>query len=228
MIIFATGSSSSLAQEVLSSLSKKGYEIFGTYNKNKPKKLLKNKKIKLFKLDITSEKQLKKILKNVKLIDKNITLLNFVVFNEDRLFVNENLKNINKNFQINIKSHINLIKTFLPTMIRNKFGRIIHFSSVIHGETGTSLYSASKSYLEGFSAVLAKEYARFNITSNILSLGYFNYGLWDKLSVKLKKKRLDQIPSKKLGKPFNVANAIDFIIRSDYVNKSIIKVDGGI
>ncbi|MBL6841622.1 MAG: SDR family oxidoreductase [Pelagibacterales bacterium] len=228
MIIFATGSSSSLAQEVLSSLSKKGYKIFGTYNKNKPKKLLKNKKIKLFKLDITSERQLKKTLKKVRLINKNITLLNFVVFNEDRLFVNENLKNINKNFQINIKSHINLVKTFLPIMIRNKFGRIIHFSSVIHGETGTSLYSASKSYLEGFSAVLAKEYAGFNITSNILSLGYFNYGLWDKLSAKLKKKRLDQIPSKKLGKPVNIANAIDFIIRSDYVNKSIIKVDGGI
>ena len=228
MIIFATGSSSSLAQEVLSSLSKKGYKIFGTYNKNKPKKLLKNKKIKLFKLDITSERQLKKTLKKVRLINKNITLLNFVVFNEDRLFVNENLKNINKNFQINIKSHINLVKTFLPIMIRNKFGRIIHFSSVIHGETGTSLYSASKSYLEGFSAVLAKEYAGFNITSNILSLGYFNYGFWDKLSAKLKKKRLDQIPSKKLGKPVNIANAIDFIIRSDYVNKSIIKVDGGI
>ena len=50
----------------------------------------------------------------------------------------------------------------------------------------------------------------------------------NKLSYQLKQKRLNQIPSKKLGKPINVANAIDFIIKSDYVNKSIIKIDGGI
>ena len=228
MIIFAVGSSSSLAQEVLSSLSQKGYKIIGTFNKNKPKKLIQNKNIKLIKLDIRSDGQIKKALKKLKLLNENITLLNFVVFNEDKLFVHENLKSIDKNFEINIKSHVNLVKSFLPIMIRNRFGRIIHFSSVIHGEVGTSLYSASKSFLQGFSAVLAKEYAGFNVTSNILSLGYFNLGLWNKLDTKLKKVRLNQIPSKKLGKPFNVANAIDFIIRSDYVNKSIIKIDGGI
>ena len=228
MKIFAVGAASSLAEEVLSFIEKKEYNIIATYHKKKPKKIIKKKNIKLIKLDIRSHAQLKKIIKNLKLEKQKIVLLNFVVFNEDKLFIHEKEKNIDQSYQINIKSHLNLVKSFLPTMIRNKFGRIVHFSSVIEGEIGTTLYSASKSYLYGFSSVIAKEYAAFNITSNILSLGYFNHGLWNKLSYKLKQKRLKQIPSKKLGKSINIANAIDFIIKSDYVNRSIIKIDGGI
>ena len=145
MIIFAVGSASSLAQEVLGFLEKKDYKIIATYHKNKPKKFIKNKNIKLVKLDIRSQIQLKKIIQNLKLDKQKITLLNFVVFNEDKLFIHEKEKNIDQSFLINIKSHLNLVRSFLPTMIRNKFGRIIHFSSIIQGEIGTSLYSTSKS-----------------------------------------------------------------------------------
>ena len=115
-------------------------------------------------------------------------------------------------------------------MIKNNFGRIIHFSStkVLDGEVGTALYSASKSFLNGLSASIAREYGKFNITSNVLSLGYFNSTLWEAIPNKIKKERLKDIPSRKLGSTKNISNAIEFIINSEYVNKSTIKIDGGI
>ena len=44
-------------------------------------------------------------------------------------------------------------------------------------------------------------------------------------------KRLTQlgvIPSKKLGNVNNIVNAIEFIMKSVYVNGSVINIDGGI
>ena len=115
-------------------------------------------------------------------------------------------------------------------MIKKKYGRIIHFSSskAIYGEVGTCLYSATKTFLNGFSSSLAKEYGKFNVTSNILSLGYFKSKLWNKIPSKIQNERIKDVPSKKLGSIKNISNAIELLINSDYINKSTIKIDGGI
>ena len=42
-----------------------------------------------------------------------------------------------------------------------------------------------------------------------------------------KKKIINKIPSKKLGKVSQIYNAIRFLINTDFVNGSIIKIDGG-
>ena len=75
---------------------------------------------------------------------------------------------------------------------------------------------------------ITKEYAKFNITSNILLLGNFNYGMFTKLSSSKKNQLLNKVPSKKHGKINNIYNAIEFINNSDYVNNSEIKIDGGL
>ena len=74
---------------------------------------------------------------------------------------------------------------------------------------------------------MSKEYGAFNITFNTLALGNFNYGLFKKLNKRLRKKILNKIPSKKTGDVKNIFNAIQFLVDSDYVNGSLIKIDGG-
>jgi len=229
MIIFAVGSASSIGEGVLNLLSKSNYKIIATYNNKKPK-LLKKHNIQTVKFNLNSASQLKKIIKKYKLENNKILLINFAVVKNNKLLIDTKKSELNKSYKININGHVNLIKSFLPLMIKSNFGRIIHLSSskVIEGEVGTSIYSLSKSYLYGFSSSLAKEYGRFNITSNILSLGYFRSKLWNELPLKIKKERIKDIPSRKLGSLDNISNAIKFIINSDFVNKSVIKVDGGI
>ena len=130
--------------------------------------------------------------------------------------------------QVNLKGNFLLTQGLLPQMIQEKCGRIIHISSVIgmSGRVGTVAYSASKTALLGMSRVLASEYGRFNITSNILNLGYFESGLADTLKGDVKKEVLSRIPSKSFGKISDIANAVEFLIKTGYVNGSVITIDG--
>ena len=114
-------------------------------------------------------------------------------------------------------------------MISEKWGRIIHISSIVgnNGTNGTIAYSTSKTGLVGMSRVLSKEYGRFGITSNVLIPGYLNTGLISSLSKEAKSKILKKIPSNKFGDPVNIVNAVEFLIKSDYVNGASINIDGG-
>ena len=48
-----------------------------------------------------------------------------------------------------------------------------------------------------------------------------------KLTKSKKQKVLSTVPSNKTGDIQNILNAINFIIKSDYVNNSEISIDGG-
>ena len=115
-------------------------------------------------------------------------------------------------------------------MIKESWGRIIHFSSIAgnRGAIGTLAYSASKSGILGMSKVLAKEYGKFGITSNVITPGYIDTGLIQLLTEEGKEEALKTIPLGKFGDPSNIVNAIEFIIKSDYVNGISIDIDGGI
>ena len=97
----------------------------------------------------------------------------------------------------------------------------------MQGAQGTSAYTASKAGIIGLSKVISKEYAQFNVTSNVLNLGAFDTGLYKKLNQSLKKKILSAIPSKKLGCLNNISNSIKFLIESEFVNGAVIDVNGG-
>ena len=96
------------------------------------------------------------------------------------------------------------------------------------GDIGTIGYSSSKHALIGVSRVLSKEYARFNITSNVIELGTFDTGMFQALPIKVQKKILTSIPTRKCGDVSNIAHAISFCIRAEYVNGAIIPINGGI
>jgi 3-oxoacyl-[acyl-carrier protein] reductase len=114
-------------------------------------------------------------------------------------------------------------------MIKNNFGRIIFTSSSTaeNGSIGNLGYSASKSSLKGISGTIAKEYRDFNITSNILSLGYFNSRMWTSLPEKNKKDLILNTLKKKLCNENAIFEIIETIIKHNSINMSTIFIDGG-
>ena len=179
-------------------------------------------------LDITLEKQLSHFLTNFK-FDKKIIIIFNAAYKEDSLLINTTISNWHKTINTNLLSSFLIIKKLLPLMIKANYGRLIFISSseATLGSKGTALYSMSKSSLSGLSGSISEEYAKFNITSNIIELGAFDEGLYKGLSANLKKIIINNIPSKKLGKVINIFNAIEFIIKSDFLNGSVIKINGG-
>ena len=220
-----TGFSSDLANKALIKFSSDN-KIYGTYNSNKIN--VDNPNVYLDLLDLNDELAIKTYVSKIKDDLSQIIVINLAAYKKDSLLHDIEKDDLDKTFGVNVYSNIMLMKYLTPIMINNKWGRIIHISSekAMRGSVGAALYSSSKSALQGLNRGLAKEYARFGITSNIINLGYFDSGLFRKLPDSTKKEFINSIPTKKLGSPEDIYNCICFLILSEFTNGSIITIDG--
>ena len=219
MSIILTGASGGIGLAIRSELSKID-DLYPIANKNGLE--FDNK------VDLTNIDSIKRFTEYWKEKLYNITVIHLAAVKIDELAVFVNEDNWDKVMDINLKGNFLLTKELIPIMMKEKWGRIIHIISSGLGDVGTLTYSTSKFGLLGMSEVLSREYARYGITSNVLQLGYFQTGIWEKLSQVKKDELLNQIPSKQLGDPQNIVNAVKFIIDSPFVNGSVINVDGGV
>lgn len=225
-MIILTGASGGIGRAILPALSALDNVIAIYYSH--PPDLTDLKNVTAQQLDLTSEREINDFVISVKA--KQVTLLHAAALSKDGLVAQYHLDDWERVIDVNLRGNFLLTRALLSIMINNKWGRVIHFSSIagLYGMPGTIAYSTAKTGLLGMSRVLANEYARFGITSNVLVLGYFNTGLIETLSEKIQKKVLASIPSGRLGNPLNILYAIEFLIKSDFVNGSAIHVDGGV
>ena len=214
-----------------------GYELFKKLSKNNDvigishtKKLEDHKRGLFINIDLTNHEEINQMIKENKELMKKLTIIQLAVYSHDGLIANYPIAEIRKTFELNLFSNIVLLKSLLPIMIEQKWGRIIHFSSIIgnEGANGAGIYSSSKSALIGYSKTLAKEYGRFGITSNIVELGYFDNGLIKNFREEKIKAIISQTPVKRLGKIQDIISAINFIEKSNFYNGEVLKLNGGI
>ena len=181
-----------------------------------------------YKINLSNPQEIHHFVEVNKMILTKLTVIHLAAVKIDELAVACDEGNWDKVMDVNLKGNFLLTKELLQIMLKEKWGRIIHIISSGLGDVGTLTYSTSKFGLLGMSEVLSKEYARYGITSNVLQLGYFQTGMWNKLTQEKKDELLDQIPSRKLGDPLNIVSAVKFLIDSPYVNGAVINIDGGI
>ncbi|SVC05999.1 uncharacterized protein METZ01_LOCUS258853 [marine metagenome] len=122
---------------------------------------------------------------------------------------------------------------FLATQLSNKLcsrnGSIINIVD-IHSERplrNHPIYSISKAGLKMLTLSLAKELAP-NVRVNGISPGSI---IWPQtkgsISDNQKKIMLDRVALKRQGKPKDIAEAVLFLVESDYITGQIINIDGG-
>ena len=227
-MIILTGASGGIGHAILSFLSKLDKVIAISHSKAINVDELDG--VEPYQVDLTSEIEVNEFVSKIKSKLSKVVLIHAAAISLDNLAVKFDTKDWNQSMSLNLNSNFFLTRALLATMIRDDWGRIIHVSSIagMKGVPGTIAYSTAKTGLLGMSKVLANEYSRFGVTSNVLILGYFNTGLIDTLSEKSRQRILESIPSKSLGGSSNIVNAIDFLIKSEYVNGSTINIDGGI
>lgn len=218
--IIIVGGGSNIARNVF--VKKKDYEI-NAFSKFSDLKSIKEYKTHRYKKvdDIT------KFISKIK--SKKIVLLFMENLSISNLIVNKTDKELLKEVDTNLINPHKIIKKVLPIMIKNNWGKIIFSGSsrALKGDAGISGYSICKYALVGYTRVLSKEYARFGITTNYLSLGIFNSKLSDSLKKSTKKNLIKNTDTGSVGDFQSVYNAINFIINSKYVSGAIIPVNGG-
>ena len=228
-MIIVTGASGGIGKQLVRYLSNDN-DVIGIYNSTKPVDDFKSAKIKYEKVDLLNSDGITSFIEKNKELLSKITVVHGAAKSIDALALNYKEEDWDYVMSINLKANFLLTKSLLPFMIDQKWGRIISLSSVVgnKGTRGVIAYAASKTALTGMTRVMAIEYGRFNITSNILTLGYFESGLINILNDEMKKKIKDSIPMKKFGSIENIAHAIRFLINSDYTNGASINIDGGL
>lgn len=160
-------------------------------------------------------------------------VLNFAGVNYDTLIhkINENnINEINNLIDVNIKGSINVTSSCLKSMRENQYGRIIHISSVLSEKNvvGTSMYSATKSFLDKFVKNISLENIKYHITANTIQLGYFDGGMTYRIPEEFIEVVKKDIGLNRFGSIEELSNTIRFLIETEYVTGINLKIDGGL
>jgi len=125
------------------------------------------------------------------------------------------------------------VRSVLPLMRRNRWGRIVNISSTnsILGQSGVPAYVAAKGGLNSLTKQVALESAAKGITCNALVLGLvateiYQRGSFDKNVVQ---KMVNAVPMSRMGTAEEVSSVTAFLCshQASFITGALITVDGG-
>ena len=186
-----------------------------------------------YKCDISNKEEVENIIKDILENYKKIDILvNNAGITKDTLFLRMKDEDFEEVVKVNLLGTFYVTKRVLPSMVKQKYGRIINMSSVIAfmGNIGQANYAATKSALIGFTKSLAKEYGRKNILINNVAPGFIETDMTAKIPEKIKESILNNIPLKRYGRPEEVAYLVAFLASdlNTYITGQTILIDGGL
>lgn len=113
---------------------------------------------------------------------------------------------------------------------RRKKGVVINMSSIsANGNAGQSAYSAAKAGVNALTRTWAKELGGFGIRFVSIAPGFLDTPSTQKaLSEAILTKLKQQIPLRRLGDVDHVFQTVRFIVENDYLNGTVLEVDGGL
>ena len=122
-------------------------------------------------------------------------------------------------------------RAVLSSMVRNRFGRIINFASVVAqaGNVGQANYIASKAGIIGLTKAVAQEVAKRNITVNAIAPGFIATPMTEVLPAEIKEKMLGMIPMGRMGTDNDVARGVLFLAspETSYITGHVLNINGG-
>ncbi|MBX3727294.1 MAG: beta-ketoacyl-ACP reductase [Xanthomonadales bacterium] len=131
----------------------------------------------------------------------------------------------------NLNSCYNVTRPVIDGMRERKWGRIIQIASINgqKGQYGQANYAAAKAGMHGFTISLAQENAKLGITVNTVSPGYVATDMVMAVPEEVRAKIVAQIPVGRLGKPEEIAYAVDFLAADEaaWITGANLSINGG-
>ncbi|MDC3355025.1 3-oxoacyl-[acyl-carrier-protein] reductase [Candidatus Pelagibacter sp.] len=233
--IIITGASGGIGKSIVEKLHDNGVNILATGTRIEKLEELKAKfnNLKILKFDISQHDKIEDFINSSteELGGSLDGIINNAGITKDNLTIRMNLEEWTSVIDINLTSTFLMCKHSIKKMLKNKSGKIINITSVVGhtGNVGQANYTASKAGIVAMSKSLALEYAKKNINVNCISPGFISTAMTDKIDEKHKEAILAKIPSNRLGKPEDIANAVTFLCsdQADYINGETLHVNGG-
>ena len=182
-------------------------------------------------LDVSNEQQVNDLFLNIR---KTYGHLDVLINNAGMASMNHILltpySTVQKLFDTNFTGTFLFSRQAVKLMRKNKFGRVINFSTVAVplNLEGEAIYAASKCAIEQFSRILSKEVASMGITVNTIGPTPIETDLIKAVPKNKIEELLQQQGIKRLGHFEDVINVIDFYINpnSNFISGQTIYLGG--
>lgn len=237
--VIVTGGGNGIGRETILTFAREGANVvIADFDENAGKQTLSmveelGVKGIFLKVDVSNRENVSEMVKKVIEVFGNIDILiNNAGITSDGMLTKLTEDSWKRVLDVNLSGVFNCTQAVVKGMIEQGNGKIINASSVvgIYGNMGQTNYAATKAGVIGMTKSWAKELGRKGICVNAVAPGFVETGMVAKVPEKVIVKMIEKIPLARLGKPTDIANAYLFLAsnESDYINGTVLQVDGGI
>ena len=158
-------------------------------------------------------------------------LVNNAGITSDQLVVRMKRSDWDAVLNTNLTSAYLCMQQAIPSMLKQRWGRIINIASVFGqtGQAGQANYAASKAGLIGLTMAVAREVGSRNITCNAVAPGLIETAMTSTLNEAIRRRALEMIPLGRTGTPEDVAGCVAFLAseKAAYITGHVLNVNGG-
>ncbi len=233
MVVLVTGASRGIGRKIAKMLAQKGNKVIANYNKSEEYAIKLQEEcenIEIYRADVSKREEVHQmvgcILKKYGKID---VLINNAGISESKVFTEVTDQDWNRLININLYSVFCVTQEVLPNMIHNKNGCIINISSIwgLVGASCETIYSVTKSGINGMTKSLAKELGPSNIRVNAIAPGIIDTDMNKYLREEDIKNIEEEIPLERIGNTLDIARCVEWLVQDEYTTGQIISVNGG-
>jgi len=235
-----TGGSRGIGAAIALMLAKNDITVVVGYKSNKKKAIAVQNKIKeiggkveIIYLDINERSSIKNA---VTFINNNFGGVDILINNagiaQEKPFLEISDLDWDQMLICNLRGPFACAQEVLPYMLKKHWGRIVNIVSIggQWGGTNQIHYASAKAGLIGLTRSLAKTFSKDGITFNAVSPGLIKTDMTlSELNTPQGIKKIDLIPSGRVGAVEDVASAVSFLVNpgTEYITGQTINVNGG-
>ena len=235
-IALVTGASRGIGQAIAKRLANEGYLVIGTATSEKGAATVNDYLQELGGagrvLNVQDVEQINQLFDSIEKEFGNVqVLVNNAGITQDGLLMRMDDNAWERVLDVNLTSVFRTSKRAIKGMMKARQGRIINITSVVAamGNAGQTNYTASKAGIEGFTRSLAREIGSRQITVNCVAPGFIDTDMTKDLDEALIQSMLNAVPLARLGKPEDIAAAVNFLASEEagYITGTVLDVNGG-
>jgi 3-oxoacyl-[acyl-carrier protein] reductase len=185
-----------------------------------------------FVVDVTDREAVRKVVdQSLEAWERIDILVNNAGITRDSLVMRMKVEDWQAVLKTNLDGTFYCIQAVLPSMVRQRYGRIVSIASVVAqaGNVGQANYISSKAGIIGLTKGVAAEVARRNITVNAVAPGFIATPMTENLPPEIKEKMLSIIPIGRMGTDAEIATGVRFLVSEEarYITGHVLNINGG-
>jgi 3-oxoacyl-[acyl-carrier protein] reductase len=181
--------------------------------------------------ELTDSNEMKQAVKQIMSAKQPIDILiNNAGITYNALFQMSTIEQIHNTLEVNFVAPFLFTQYIVKLMLRNGGGSIVNIASSAgqDGNSGRSVYGASKAAVICATKALAEELGVKGIRANAIAPGITNTDMLSSMTEEVIQETVNNTDMKRLGQPLDIANAALFLASdlSSYMTGQVLRVDG--